>query len=58
MKWPIVITAIRFIVFTVTALLSVYYFAAGLKGIFYSSAGAMTLFGILMFIAVKRGAWR
>jgi putative MATE family efflux protein len=58
MRWPIVITAIRFIVFTVAALLSVYYFATGVVGIFYSSAGAMTLFGILMFIAVKKGAWR
>ena len=54
----IIITAIRFIVFTVAALLSVYYFATGIVGIFYSSAGAMTLFGILMFIAVKKGAWR
>jgi Na+-driven multidrug efflux pump len=58
MKWPIVITATRFIVFTVAALLSVYYFATGVVGIFYSSAGAMILFGILMFIAVKKGAWR
>ena len=58
MRWPIVITAIRFIVFTVAALLSVYYFATGVVGIFYSSAGAMILFGILMFIAVKKGAWR
>ena len=58
MKWPIIITAIRFIAFTVAALLSVYYFATGVEGIFYSSAGAMTLFGILMFIAVKKGAWQ
>ena len=58
MKWPIVITALRFVVFTVAALVSVYWLSTGITGIFYSSAGAMILFGVLMVVALKKGAWR
>jgi putative MATE family efflux protein len=58
MKWPIVITALRFVVFTVAALVSVYWLSTGIVGIFYSSAGAMILFGVLMVVALKKGAWR
>ena len=58
MKWPIVITALRFVVFTVAALVSVYWLSTGIAGIFYSSAGAMILFGVLMVVALKKGAWR
>ena len=58
MKWPIIITALRFFVFTIAALISVYWLSTGLVGIFYSSAGAMVLFGILMVVALKKGAWR
>ncbi|MDG1248645.1 MAG: MATE family efflux transporter, partial [SAR86 cluster bacterium] len=58
MKWPIIITALRFFIFTIAALISVYWLSAGLVGIFYSSAAAMILFGILMVVALKKGAWR
>jgi Na+-driven multidrug efflux pump len=58
MKWPIIITALRFIVFTVAAIISVYWLSTGIVGIFYSSAIAMILFGVLMVIALKKGAWR
>ena len=58
MKWPIVITALRFVVFTVAALVSVYWLSTGITGIFYTSAGAMILFGVLMVVALKKGAWR
>ena len=58
MKWPIIITALRFIVFTVAAIISVYWLSTGIVGIFYSSAIAMILFGDLMVVALKKGAWR
>ena len=58
MKWPIIITAIRLIVFSVLALAAVYWLSYGLVSIFYASAIAMVIFGILMVIALKMGAWR
>jgi hypothetical protein len=58
MKWPIIITGLRFIVFTFAALISIHWLSTGIVGIFYSSAGAMVLFGVLMVLAVKFGAWR
>ena len=58
MKWPIIITAIRLIVFSVLALVAVYWLSYGLVSIFYASAIAMVIFGILMVIALKMGAWR
>ena len=58
MKWPIIITAIRLIVFSVIALIAVYWLSYGLVSIFYASAIAMVIFGILMVISLKMGAWR
>ena len=58
MKWPIIITAIRLIVFYVIALVAVYWLSYGLVSIFYASAIAMVIFGILMVISLKMGAWR
>ncbi|MDA9621615.1 MATE family efflux transporter [Gammaproteobacteria bacterium] len=58
MKWPIIITAIRLIVFSVIALVAVYWLSYGLVSIFYASAIAMVIFGILMVISLKMGAWR
>ena len=58
MKWPIIITAIRLIVFSVLALVAVYWLSYGLVSIFYASAIAMVIFGILMVISLKMGAWR
>ena len=58
MKWPIIITAIRLIVFSVLALVAVYWLSYGLVSIFYASAIAMVIFGVLMVISLKMGAWR
>ena len=58
MKWPIIITAIRLIVFSVLSLAAVYWLSYGLVSIFYASAIAMVIFGILMVISLKMGAWR
>ena len=58
MKWPIIITAIRLVVFSVLALVAVYWLSYGLVSIFYASAIAMVIFGILMVISLKMGAWR
>ena len=58
MKWPIIITAIRLIVFSVLALVAVYWLSYGLVSIFYASDIAMVIFGILMVISLKMGAWR
>ena len=58
MKWPIIITASRLIVFSVLALVAVYWLSYGLVSIFYASAIAMVIFGILMVISLKMGAWR
>ena len=58
MKWPIIITAIRLVVFSVFALVAVYWLSYGLVSIFYASAIAMVIFGILMVISLKMGAWR
>ena len=58
MKWPIIITAIRLVVLSVLALVAVYWLSYGLVSIFYASAIAMVIFGILMVISLKMGAWR
>jgi len=58
MKWPIIITAIRLIVFSVLSLAAVYWLSYGLVSIFYASAIAMVIFGVLMVISLKMGAWR
>lgn len=58
MKWPIIITAIRLLIFSAGALISIYWLSYGLESIFYASALAMVVFGVLMVISLKMGAWR
>ena len=58
MKWPIIATVIRFVVTATGSVLAVYWFSSGLAGIFYSSAIGMTVFGIMIVVSVKMGAWR
>ena len=58
MKWPIIITFIRFLIASIGALLAVYWFSSGLVGIFYSSAGAMMIYGVMMILSLKMGSWR
>ena len=58
MKWPIFATISRFIVAALGGWISVKYFSTGISGIFYSAAAAMTLFGLMLGISLKMGAWR
>jgi len=58
MKWPIFATISRFIVAALGGWISVNYFSTGISGIFYSAAAAMTLFGLMLGISLKMGAWR
>jgi Na+-driven multidrug efflux pump len=58
MKWPIFATISRFIVAALGGWISVNYFSTGISGIFYSAAAAMTLFGLMLGLSLKMGAWR
>ena len=58
MKWPIVATVVRFIVAALGGWVTINYFSLGLNGIFYSAAAGMTLFGLIIVISLKLGAWR
>jgi Na+-driven multidrug efflux pump len=58
MKWPIIATVTRFTVAALGGWVSIYWFSSGLIGIFYSAAMAMTLFGLMLLISLKMGAWR
>ena len=58
MQWPIIATITRFIVAALGGWMAVYWFSSGLTGVFYSAAIAMTLFGLIMLISLKMGAWR
>jgi Na+-driven multidrug efflux pump len=58
MKWPIVATVVRFIVAALGGWMTINYFSLGLNGIFYSAAAGMTLFGLIILISLKLGAWR
>ena len=58
MKWPIIATVTRFTVAALGGWMSIYWFSGGLIGIFYSAAIAMTLFGLMLLISLKMGAWR
>ena len=58
MKWPIIATVTRFTVAALGGWISIYWFSGGLIGIFYSAAIAMTLFGLMLLISLKMGAWR
>jgi hypothetical protein len=37
---------------------AVNYFSSGLSGVFYSSAVAMILFGLMIAVSLKMGAWK
>ena len=58
MKWPTIATIIRFLVASVGGAVSVYWLGLGIESIFISSSVAMTIFGIMIFVSIKRGAWR
>jgi len=58
MKWPTIATIIRFIVASIGGAGSIYWLGLGIESIFISSSVAMTIFGIMIFVSIKRGAWR
>jgi Na+-driven multidrug efflux pump len=58
MKWPVIATILRFVVAIVGGWVAVNYLSSGLSGVFYSSAVAMILFGLMIAVSLKMGAWR
>tara|TARA_B110000305_G_scaffold34321_1_gene33883 strand:- start:3341 stop:4228 length:888 start_codon:yes stop_codon:yes gene_type:complete len=58
MKWPIIATVTRFIVASLGGVMAVYWFPSEVTGIFYAAAAAMTIFGCIIIISLKMGAWR
>ena len=58
MIWPTIATIARFIIASVGGSISIYVLGFGIESIFLSSAIAMMIFGIMIFISLKRGAWR
>ena len=58
MKWPIIGTVTRFIIAALGGSIAVYWFESNLAGIFYSAAAAMLIFGLILLISLKMGAWR
>ena len=58
MKWPTVATIARFLIASIGGGISIYWLGLGIESIFISSSLAMMVFGIMIFISIKRGAWR
>jgi Na+-driven multidrug efflux pump len=51
-------TGSRFILASLGGWYAINYFSIGLNGVFYSAALAMTLYGLILVISLKLGAWR
>ena len=58
MKWPTIATIARFIIACAGGGISVYWLELGIESIFISSSAAMAIFGLMIFISIKKGAWR
>ena len=58
MKWPTIATIARFLIASIGGAVSIYWFGFGIESIFFSSSLAMMIFGAMIFISIKRGAWR
>ena len=58
MKWPTIATIARFLIASIGGAVSIYWFGFGIESIFFSSSIAMMIFGAMIFISIKRGAWR
>ena len=58
MLWPTIATIARFLIAGLGGSISVYILGFGIDSIFLSSSIAMTIFGIMIFVSLKRGAWR
>lgn len=58
MLWPVAATVMRILVAVGGALLLAHGLGWGLQGVFAAAAGAMALYGLMIALAVKLGAWR
>lgn len=58
MFWPVAATVARVVLAIGGALLLAFRFDLGLDGVFYAAAFGMTVFGLMIGIALKLGAWR
>ncbi len=58
MFWPTVATIARFLIAGLGGSISIYILGFGIESIFLSSSIAMMIFGTMIFVSLKRGAWR
>ena len=58
MLWPTIATVARFLIASIGGSISIYTLGFGIESIFLSSSVAMMTFGIMIFLSLKRGAWR
>ena len=58
MKWPTIATIARFLIASIGGGVSIHWFNLGIESIFISSSIAMMIFGTMIFVSIKRGAWR
>ena len=58
MRWAILATIARCLIAAIGGWISVYYFSAGITGIFYSAAAAVIIYGFMLIISLRMGAWR
>ena len=58
MLWPTIATIARFLIASIGGSISIYILGFGIESIFLSSSIAMMTFGIMIFLSLKRGAWR
>ena len=58
MKWPIIAIMSRFVLAALGGWIAVNWFSAGIAGVFYAAASAMALYGLILVLSLKMGAWR
>lgn len=58
MLWPVAATVVRILVAVGGALLLAHGLGWGLEGVFVAAAGAMVLYGSMIALAVRLGAWQ
>ena len=58
MKWPTIATIARFLIASIGGGISVHWLGYGIGSVFIASAIAMMIFGTMIFVSIKKGAWR
>ncbi len=58
MKWPTIATIARFLIASTGGGISVHWLGYGIGSVFIASAIAMMIFGTMIFVSIKKGAWR